>query len=292
MISVMRWIVGVSTVRFRLLALPWLVSGSHVPNTSCRWYMKVNDGTAETSRRDDDGHAFLQVQQRMQTPIDAFGEPGFARSLQALQRSAQSPLNETNGTTSISSTVNIATTTNTTTMTTSTTLIPCAPTTTGTTTTTSLGQIHPAEILRSVGSKPLSDAERDLVGLRPLAGDGSELTTTTPTIDSWGAGTLAPPQWNSTTLPIEPRLSPWQVLNAYDKIGPGVNCIMGDWNEWSECRQYEGDGLNQESRVRTREITRGPTRGGNACTATEQQEVCQSMQPETYERNMPSFEED
>lgn len=365
-------ILGLSTARFRLFVLPWLASGARVQSTSGRF------------KDNDEGHAFLQVQQRtgaMETPINAVGEPGPAQSLEALQRSSQLPLNQTNGTNSTNSTTNTMITTTTGTLPTTTvlvpahistdtgtTLLPCATTTTTlTTTTSSLGQIHPAEILRSDGPKPLTATERELVGLHPQA-DGSELTTTsTPATDSWGAATLAPPQPLPTLAPGCPaptpntrydpidniagqgrtvataqgcanrcqavlncaswsrwpdggchlsaassgrvsatgvtsgircqiatqwmRLAPWQVLDAYERIGPGSDCIMGDWMQWSDCRHYEGDGLNQESRTRRREIARGPTRGGRTCPPTVQQEACKSSQPETYERTMPSERE-
>eukprot|EP00746_Dinoflagellata_sp_MGD_P160802 gnl/MRDRNA2_/MRDRNA2_87721_c0_seq1.p1 gnl/MRDRNA2_/MRDRNA2_87721_c0~~gnl/MRDRNA2_/MRDRNA2_87721_c0_seq1.p1 ORF type:complete len:264 (+),score=32.66 gnl/MRDRNA2_/MRDRNA2_87721_c0_seq1:121-912(+) len=223
----------------------------------------------------DDAHAFLQVQQRtgtMQTAIDAFGA-------RFLQHPSVQP---------VAVTANSSTTTPN--STTSTTLVPCASTTTTTSTTTTLGQIHPADILQAHdGTQPLTEAERALVGM-PIA-NGIQLTaTTTGTPDAWGAVTEPPPQPPSTTFGF--LLSPWQVQNAYEQIGPGENCIMGDWHEWSPCMLYEGDGLNQESRTRRREITRGPSRGGRTCASTMQREVCESVQPETYQRVLPSEQAD
>jgi hypothetical protein len=157
-----------------------------------------------------------------------------------------------------------------------------------------LGQIHPADILQAQdGTKPLTEAERALVGV-PIT-NGTTLTTTTtssPLTDSWGAPTAPPPQASSTMSPFGPRLSPWAVLNAYERIGPGEHCVMGDWGEWTQCKLYEGDGLNQEARTRRREIARGPSRGGRECSATMQQEVCESVQPDTYERILPSEQAD
>jgi len=229
--------------------------------------------------KSDDAHAFLQVQQRtgtIQTAIDAFGAGILQHPF----------IQSASGTTN--------TTTMTTNSATSTTLVPCASTTTTTTTTTTLGQIHPADILRAHDStKLLTEAERALVGV-PIA-NGTQLTATTtgtPVLGSWGAVTEPPPPPTSTTPTLGSRLSPWQVVGAYGKIGPGENCIMGDWHEWSPCMLYEGDGLNQEARMRRREITRGPTRGGKTCAATMQREVCASVQPETYQRILPSEQAD
>jgi len=235
----------------------------------------------------DDGHAFLQVQQRaagMHTAIDAAGETFAAAIL-------QQPSNQTNSTST-----DTTSTTSATVFSTTTTLVPCAITNTTTTTSTSLGQIHPAEILRSQdSSKPLTEAERALVGV-PIV-NGSTLTSTTTGMlatDAWGAATQVPPSPPSSTMqpPFEARLTPMQVINEYQRVGPGVNCVMGEWSEWSDCRAWEGDGLNQESRTRRRDVSRGPSRGGNACDVTMQQEVCSSVQTETYERVLPSEQED
>lgn len=221
-------------------------------------------------------HALLQVQQHsgaVHTAIDAFGG---TLSADALQQPVRSGVTST-GSSSSTSTTSSSTSFNTT-NTTSTTLMPCASTTTVTTTTTTSGQIHPANIMRSVGSHPLTEEERMLVGRSPLALNATSPNATTNT--------------TTTTTTLLAGLSPWQLMNAYDAIGPSENCVMGEWTEWSACSSWEGDGLNQESRSRSREINRGPARGGAACGVTVQQEVCQSDQPETYERNMPSFEED
>jgi len=249
----------------QLLVLPWFVIKSHDLTSACR-SLETDVANMQTScgNSNDIGHVFLQVQQRtgaVETAIDASGESLSADGLQ----------------------------TPTTTKLPGTTPLPCAMTTTQTFTTTTSGQIHPADILRRFGDHQrfeLTDEERALVGAHP----GDNMQTTTPPAGGWTSTTPAPLQ-RATNINFangNVGLSPWQVLYAYDRIGPGIHCVMSDWEEWSDCRVYSGDGLNQQARTRKRNIFRGPSREGRECPITMQQEVCEPEQPQNYDHRNPT----
>ncbi|KAH9502825.1 hypothetical protein Btru_074561 [Bulinus truncatus] len=72
------------------------------------------------------------------------------------------------------------------------------------------------------------------------------------------------------------------LLTFVPTLGLGVDCQVGEWEEWTECDNPCGYG----SRKRKRVVTQYPDNGGNHCPVLKQRRACVGFEEEVCKQNL------